>query len=63
MRAGEHQGADIALLVDDDPRFAAGPLEHAVDVARPVPQVEPEYHLAAGVEGARAVRGLPDVNS
>lgn len=61
-RAGEDQRADVALLVDDDQRARAGALEQPVDVAGPVLEVGPEDDGAALVEGARAVRPLPDID-
>ena len=61
-RAGEHERAYVALLVDDDQRAGSGALEQPVDVGGPVLEVGPEDHLAARIEGARAVRPLPDVD-
>ena len=62
MGAREDQRADVALLVDDDQRAGTGPLEQPVDVVRPVVKLGPEDHVPAGVERARAVRPLPDVD-
>ena len=61
-RPGEHERPDVALLVDDDQCAGAGPVEQAVDVGGPVLEVGPEDDSAALVEGARAVRPLPDVD-
>ena len=42
MGAREDQCADVSLLVDDDQRAGAGPLEQPVDVVGPVCQLGPE---------------------
>ena len=42
MGAREDQRADVSLLVDDDQRAGAGPLEQPVDVVGPVCQLGPE---------------------
>ena len=62
-RAREDERPDVVPLVDDDQRGGAGALEQSVDVVGPVLEVGPEDHLAARVDGARAVRQLPDVDS
>ena len=62
MGAREDQRADVSLLVDDDQRARAGAPEQPVDVAGPVLDVGPEDDGAALVEGARAVRPLPDID-
>ena len=60
MGAREDQCADVSLLVDDDQRAGAGPLEQPVDVVGPVCQIGPEGDAPSRVERARAVRALPD---
>lgn len=60
--AREDQRADVSLLVDDDQRAGAGPLEQPVDVVGPVCQLGPEGDAPSRIERARAVRALPDVD-
>ena len=62
MGAREDQRADVSLLVDDDQRAGAGPLEQPVDVVGPVGQLGPEGDAPSHIERARAVRALPDVD-
>lgn len=62
MGAREDQRADVSLLVDDDQRAGAGPLEQPVDVVGPVCQLGPEGDAPSRIERARAVRALPDVD-
>lgn len=62
MGAREDQCADVSLLVDDDQRAGAGPLEQPVDVVGPVCQLGPEGDAPSRIERARAVRALPDVD-